>query len=116
MKYRVVGDGKVEAKVYKVSEQGGKCDGMSKQRLIDANTLMETYKGWLPQLTAEEDAGGRNGVETCIAVLEDAPTIDAIPVAWLRTQINEALDDNETELASDIDWLIRRYINEQEAR
>lgn len=25
MKYRVVGDSKVEAKVYKVSEQGGKC-------------------------------------------------------------------------------------------
>lgn len=42
--------------------------------------------------------------------------VDAIPVEWLETQINEALDDNETELASDIGWLIRKYINEQEAR
>lgn len=48
--------------------------------------------------------------------LKSQPTIDAIPVEWLKTQINEALDDNETGLASDIDWLIRKYINEQEAR
>lgn len=47
--------------------------------------------------------------------VDAAPTIDAIPVEWLKTQINEALDDNETELASDIGWLIRKYINEQEA-
>ena len=46
--------------------------------------------------------------------LKSQPTIDAIPVEWLKAQINEALDDNETELASDIDWLIRKYMNEQE--
>ena len=45
--------------------------------------------------------------------LKAIPTVDAIPVEWLKTQINEALDDNETELASDIGWLIRKYINEQ---
>lgn len=49
-------------------------------RLIDADELENIYRGWLPQLTREEDAGDRNGVETCIAVLQDAPTIDAVPV------------------------------------
>ena len=57
------------------------------QRLIDANELLAIYKNWLPQLTKPEDAGDRNGVETCIAVLEEAPTIDAAPVVhgrWVK--------------------------------
>lgn len=49
-------------------------------RLIDADALLKIYKNWLPQLIKPEDAGDRNGVETCIAVLEYAPTIDAEPV------------------------------------
>lgn len=49
-------------------------------RLIDADALLALYKKWLPQLTQPEDAGDRNGVETCIAVLEEAPTIYAVPV------------------------------------
>lgn len=46
---------------------------MANERLIDANALLKIYKNWLPQLTAPEDKGDRQGVETCIAVLEDAP-------------------------------------------
>lgn len=52
--------------------------------------------------------------ENAIDTIDNMLTVDAIPMAWLKTQISEALDDNETELASDIDWLIRKYINEQE--
>lgn len=47
-------------------------------RLIDADALLSIYNKWLPQLTAPEDAGDRNGVETCIAVLNDAPTVNAV--------------------------------------
>jgi DNA-directed RNA polymerase subunit RPC12/RpoP len=53
---------------------------MAEVRPIDANELLGLYKNWLPQLTADEDAGDRNGVETCIVVLEDAPTLDYTPV------------------------------------
>ena len=60
---------------------------MSKQRLIDADVLMKTYKGWLSQLESDEDAGDRNGVEMCIAVLEDAPTVTAITMDWLDAKI-----------------------------
>ena len=50
------------------------------KRLIDANALREIYKKWIPQLANPEDNGDRRGVETCIAVLEDAPTIAAVEV------------------------------------
>ena len=52
---------------------------MSKD-VIDRKTLLKTYKNWLLQLEGEEDKGDRRGVETCIAVLEDAPAIDAVSV------------------------------------
>lgn len=48
--------------------------------LISRPPLLKTYKNWLPQLTKPEDAGDRTGVETCIAVLEDAPAVDAVEV------------------------------------
>lgn len=49
-------------------------------RLIDADKLLGIYKKWIPQLSSKEDEGDRRGVETCIAVLEDMPTIDAVEI------------------------------------
>lgn len=53
-------------------------------RLIDADKLLEIYKKWIPQLLSKEDEGDRHGVETCIAVLEDMQTVDAVPVVRCR--------------------------------
>ena len=53
-------------------------------RLIDGNKLLETYKKWIPQLLSKEDEGDRRGVETCIMVLEDMQTVDALPVVRCR--------------------------------
>ena len=50
------------------------------QRLIDANALIKIYEGWIPQLMLPEDTGDKRGVETCIKVLQEAPTIDAVEV------------------------------------
>ena len=50
------------------------------QRLIDANALIKIYEGWIPQLMLPEDAGDKRGVKTCIKVLQEAPTVDAIEV------------------------------------
>lgn len=49
-------------------------------RLIDADALLKTYSKWISQLTSYDDEGDKRGVETCVAVLKDAPTIDAEPV------------------------------------
>ena len=53
-------------------------------RLIDADKLLEIYKKWIPQLSSKEDEGDRRGVETCISVLEDMQTVDAVPVVRCR--------------------------------
>lgn len=52
-------------------------------RLIDGDKLLETYKNWIPQISSE-DEGDRRGVETCIFVLEDMPTVDAVEVVRCR--------------------------------
>ena len=53
-------------------------------RLIDADKLLEIYKKWIPELLSKEDEGDRRGVETCIMVLEDMQTVDAVPVVRCR--------------------------------
>ena len=53
-------------------------------RLIDADKLLEIYKKWIPQLLSKEDEGDRRGVETCIMVLEDMQTVDAVSVVRCR--------------------------------
>lgn len=57
---------------------------MPNNDLISRKALLGIYKNWLPQLTRPEDAGDRSGVETCIAVLQDAPAVDAEPVRYGR--------------------------------
>ena len=62
-------------------------------RLIDADKLLENYKKWIPQLSSKEDEGDRRGVETCIAVLEDTPAVDAVPVVRCRECKHRGTDD-----------------------
>ena len=62
-------------------------------RLIDADKLLEIYKKWIPQLLSKEDEGDRRGVETCIAVLEDTPAVDAVPVVRCRECKYRGTDD-----------------------
>ena len=57
-------------------------------KLIDADKLLENYKKWIPQLSSKEDEGDRRGVETCIAVLEDTPAVDAVPVVRCKDCVN----------------------------
>ena len=62
-------------------------------RLIDGDKLLETYKKWIPQLLSKEDEGDRRGVETCIMVLEDMQTVDAVPVVRCRECKYRGTDD-----------------------
>ena len=57
-------------------------------RAIDADALLEIYKKWIPQLLSKEDEGDRRGVETCIMVLEDMQTVDAVPVVRCKDCVN----------------------------
>lgn len=63
-------------------------------KYVDFNELHRIYTGWLPQLESEEDAGARNGVEACIAILEDMRIIDIkgrLWGEWRRTAITDTL-------------------------
>ena len=62
-------------------------------KLIDADKLLEIYKKWIPQLLSKEDEGDRRGVETCIMVLEDMQTVDAVPVVRCRECKYRGTDD-----------------------
>ena len=62
-------------------------------RLIDADKLLEIYKKWIPQLLSKEDEGDGRGVETCIMVLEDMQTVDAVPVVRCRECKYRGTDD-----------------------
>ena len=62
-------------------------------KLIDADKLLEIYKKWIPQLLPKEDEGDRRGVETCIMVLEDMQTVDAVPVVRCRECKYRGTDD-----------------------
>ena len=63
------------------------------KRLIDADKLLEIYKKWIPQLLSKEDEGDRRGVETCIMVLEDMQTVDAVSVVRCRECKYRGTDD-----------------------
>ena len=65
----------------------------NEKRLIDADKLLKIYKKWIPQLSSKEDEGDRRGVETCIAVLEDMQTVDAVPVVRCRECKQGEIDD-----------------------
>ena len=67
----------------------------NKKRLIDANALLKIYERWIPQFVSSEDAGDKRGVETCIAVLQDAPTVDAVEVVRCKDCVSHGNCDSE---------------------
>ena len=82
-------------------------------RLIDADAL---------RLMKVEECAGHSieyalGWKACIEYIKAAPTIDAIPVEWLRSQLKN--NPNDIESAYDdicINELIDKWQKEQEAR
>ena len=76
-------------------------------RSIDADKLLEIYKKWIPQLSSKEDEGDRRGVETCIAVLEDMPTMDAVEIVrckdckYFKTRLCENEDNYDDWFCAD---------------
>lgn len=83
-------------------------------RLIDADALDSILQ--YAQAECKKNGGNfRYGVLSNIrANIAAAPTIDAIPVTWLRNLC--AIAKMETDDEMFIDWLIQTWQQEQEAR
>lgn len=89
-------------------------------RLIDAEALERSIKSWYC------DPGKCNNydgvmcracrIDDALSEIDRAPTVDAIPVEWLREMMINADDNADTEMASAISWLIQTWQKEQEAK
>ena len=89
-------------------------------RLIEADALIDTMEGHVTTMsvcstTIEARAKGEMK-RTCIADVANAPTIDAIPVEWLRNEMNMADDRGDSEMTDAISWLLQTWQKEQEAQ
>ena len=84
-------------------------------RPIDADALKEVFRG-------EEGAKALDHFPLRFIkvkqIIDNAPTIDAIPVAWLREKIKEHTDEEgwQDYLANSFGLCIEEWQNEQEAR
>ena len=64
-------------------------------KIIDADAFLAIYKRWISQLSdLKEYEGDKRGVETCIAVLEEAPTIDPTTLAPRWVSVEERLPNH----------------------
>lgn len=56
------------------------------------------------------------GFEAAMSMLEDAPTVDAIPVEWIEKQIGKALDVDSCDMfyARNLKYLIKEWRKENE--
>ena len=81
-------------------------------RLVDADVLKARIE---QEEDREYDATGYLlHMTDSLLVIDNAPTIDAIPVEWLKKLFEDDGDWNEEEAL--IDWIIRRWKQEQEGR
>lgn len=68
-------------------------------KFINVDEPLKLFKKWIPQLALPEDAGDKRGVETCIAILEDAPAADVVSkglydqIKWERDVAFEQLNE-----------------------
>ena len=79
-------------------------------RLIDADALKETFHG-------EEGAKALDHFPLRLIkvkqIVDNAPTIDAIPVEWLRAFCADDIAEDQQET---IEWMLKVWKREQEAR
>lgn len=84
-------------------------------RLVDADALIDNMEGHVTNMsvcstTIEARAKGEMK-RTCISDVANAPTIDAIPVEWLKEQAKDNYDYSGTLIRG----LLSEWQKEQEA-
>lgn len=92
-------------------------------RLVDADALKH-------KIDQEEgrriEPGWYDGIDTCREIIENAPTIDAIPVEWLKNRRegmifaamtnSQVYGNNTIELCHAVNVVLDMWREEQEAR
>ena len=76
-------------------------------RLIDADALREGFEA------ADFDDDQFENCDNAARIVRNAPTIDAIPVEWLRNEMNMADDRGDSEMTDAISWLLQTWQEER---
>jgi hypothetical protein len=88
-------------------------------RLIDADALKEQVESHVVSmsvcLSMDEHYGKVTMREDCLTDIDNAPTVDAIPVEWLKWRVMNAKYNGINEAADAFDFVLKCW-NEQEAR
>ena len=95
-------------------------DGGEGVRLIDADALKEEIEFHPTSVsvcaTVAEARGQTYFKNRCLEDIDNAPTIDAIPVEWLTQRMIRADDESDFEMRECICILADEWEKEQEAR
>ena len=83
-------------------------------RTIDADALKETFQRW--NKCKDYNSAERNIIRAAIIAVEDQPTIDAIPVAWLREKIDGYASRLRSRELDALVTVLTMWQKEQEAR
>lgn len=84
-------------------------------RLIDGDALENAIDKERQMLIEQERLGAEHiVVHHARRLIEDAPTIDAIPVEWLREKMDEADDAGDIDSVDMFSWIIQAWHKEQE--
>lgn len=78
-------------------------------RMIDGDALVNVVE------TARKKAKTLTGMDF-VMVTKTQPIVDAIPVEWLRNEMNMADDRGDSEMTDAISWLLQTWQKEQEAQ
>jgi len=88
-------------------------------RLIDANALHDTVEWHVTSvsvcMTAEQAKGQTDFKRRCLEDIDNAPTINAIPVEWLKAQ-NTSTEYYKTVQGQAVELVLELWQKEQEAR
>ena len=86
-------------------------------KLIDKDAILDAIDKERQILIEQERLGAEHVVvHHARRLVEDAPTIDAIPVEWLVNEMNTADDRGDIEMTDAISWIVQTWQKEQEAR
>lgn len=82
-------------------------------KLTDKDLLEDAVQGAINIM----EANGINMISASVplAIIKDAPTIEAIPVWWLREKMNMADDAGDLDSVDLFSWILQTWQKEQEA-
>ena len=82
-------------------------------RLIDGDALKDEMRAGCVPIGLGGITGVTGDDDSIEDYIDNAPTIDAIPVEWMRNEMNMADDRGDSEMTDAISWLLQTWQEER---